>query len=397
MVCLAATDGACLSMAQEGIPLFHNFFDIVSPLKEVSRKQPILVATDNPYRSGKNSSLTEEVGPEGHPLGASQSSSVFDESVAAPISDSKDLSHRSSQMDMNALDSSRLFKKSRVETLDEMMRGHAEATMDDLNLTMQPPRILSKPSNLHPSKLDVPAVISKTRDCTNPASLGMLGPGWTSQKGPHADNLTANNFKDSAAAPLLQIPPADEGSRTGLKGSSVGSLLNRALAGGPGLSLGHSKSSSRGAGSESTFVASQEAAPITRQLTIFYGGQAHVFEDVSSDKAEAIMTLAGSNGRSWSTVYSPRPKSGMPLSVSEGSLSTLERERAQSGSKPSSMKAFENSLGVSTEIHNALSSLLHKTKWANDMQTIADHIGKKSEGKTQVSMRASELEKEPFI
>lgn len=88
-------------------------------------------------------------------------------------------------------------------------------------------------------------------------------------------------------------------------------------------------------------------------------------------QAEAIMTLAGSNGRSWSTVYSPQSKPGMPVSVSEGLLSTFERERAEGGSKPSSMTAFENSLGVSTEIHDALSSLLHKTKWTIDMQTIA--------------------------
>nr|GMD53151.1 protein TIFY 8 [Ipomoea batatas]GMD53152.1 protein TIFY 8 [Ipomoea batatas] len=41
-------------------------------------------------------------------------------------------------------------------------------------------------------------------------------------------------------------------------------------------------------------------------MTIFYGGQAHVFDDVQPNKADIIMALAGSNGGSWSTTYAPK-------------------------------------------------------------------------------------------
>ncbi|KAK6119486.1 hypothetical protein DH2020_046772 [Rehmannia glutinosa] len=51
-----------------------------------------------------------------------------------------------------------------------------------------------------------------------------------------------------------------------------------------------------------------------RQMTIFYGGQAHVFDNVHPNKADVIMALAGSNGGSWSTTYTPnstaRPSGG---------------------------------------------------------------------------------------
>jgi hypothetical protein len=44
-------------------------------------------------------------------------------------------------------------------------------------------------------------------------------------------------------------------------------------------------------------------------MTIFYGGQAHVFDDVHPNKADVIMALAGSSGGSWSTGLSHKPKS----------------------------------------------------------------------------------------
>ncbi|MCO5567230.1 hypothetical protein L7F22_020919 [Adiantum nelumboides] len=385
-------------MAGEELPL-HNFFESGNSLGDSNQKQP----TEYPVKS---SSLTEEVG---HHLDAS----VFNESRAAPDRHSRGASPKLPEMNTDALDSSRLYKKLRMERSDENKKGHEEAAIDDLSLTMQPPRLLS--SNLHPStttQFDFPKVVSKHRDCNVPSLPGIFAPGWASQKGVFTENTAMNSLRENAAAPLLTIPPADEGSRTGLKGSSVGSLLNRAMAGGPVLSLGRSKSSSRGAGSESTYLASQETTPSTRQLTIFYGGQAHVFEDVSLDKAEAIMALAGSTGRSWSTVYSPQPKASVPLSVTEGSLSTYDRDRLKVGSKPSSTNFVDNSSGFSTEVRNVLSSFLHKhgrtgdtrvqehssqyANWVTDMQIIADQVGKNAEGATQVCVRVSNSDKEPF-
>lgn len=383
-------------MAGEELPPLYNFFG--SSVNDRNQEQH----TENP--ANRSLLLTEKIGHD-------PSASVLDESRIAPDSHSRDSSSKSLEMDTDALDGLRLYKKLRVERSDENKKGHEEAAMDDLSLTMQPPRLL--PSNLQPSVLtqsEFSKVNSKHWDCNMPPLLGTYGPGRASRKGLFADHIGMSTMKDSTAASLMHIPPADEGSRTGLKGSSVGSLLNRAMSGGPVLSLGQSKSSSRGAGSESTFLASQETTPITRQLTIFYGGQAHVFEDVSFDKAEAIMALAGSTGRSWSTVYSPQPKSSMALSVTEGSLSTHDRDKAKGGSKPTSTN-YGDSSGFSTEVRNALSSLLHKghrqtadacvqeqsshfAKWATDMQKIADHVGKKAESKTQVSIKAADLEKE---
>ncbi|RWW90768.1 hypothetical protein BHE74_00000249 [Ensete ventricosum] len=48
------------------------------------------------------------------------------------------------------------------------------------------------------------------------------------------------------------------------------------------------------------------AASPGRQMTIFYSGQAHVFDNVHPNKADVILALAGSNGISWSTTYLAR-------------------------------------------------------------------------------------------
>ncbi|XP_039117331.1 uncharacterized protein LOC120253112 isoform X2 [Dioscorea cayenensis subsp. rotundata] len=52
---------------------------------------------------------------------------------------------------------------------------------------------------------------------------------------------------------------------------------------------------------------------VCRQMTIFYDGLAHVFDDVHPHKADVILALAGSKGGSWSTNYSP--SSGVPSHV----------------------------------------------------------------------------------
>ncbi|XP_031372973.1 protein TIFY 8 isoform X2 [Punica granatum] len=64
-------------------------------------------------------------------------------------------------------------------------------------------------------------------------------------------------------------------------------------------------------------------ASASRQMTIFYGGQAHVFDDVHPNKADIIMALAGSNGGSWSTTFSPKSNS---RPTSEGNIVMGENE-----------------------------------------------------------------------
>ncbi|XP_076916009.1 protein TIFY 8-like [Bidens hawaiensis] len=139
---------------------------------------------------------------------------------------------------------------------------------------------------------------------------------------------SSNRFKDSnAGSPLMSQSAADEGSRTGIKGSGILSSANvGGTVGEPSSSKLKSLISNNEPGSSNP-PTHQGPSSVSRQMTIFYGGQAHVFDDVHPNKAEAIMTLAGSNGGSWSTSFLPnsslKPSGGEPVSLSggQGSLS----------------------------------------------------------------------------
>ncbi|XP_078432300.1 TIFY domain protein 8 isoform X2 [Wolffia australiana] len=119
---------------------------------------------------------------------------------------------------------------------------------------------------------------------------------------------------------------ADEGSRTGSKNSKLFNLVN------PG--------GDKAAGSprinepDLPNTLSHNNLPIgNRQMTIFYAGQAHVFDDVSPNKADVIMTLAGSDGGSWSTSFTHKSTTKPPLpgaaeeTVISNSPSPLELSR----------------------------------------------------------------------
>jgi len=98
----------------------------------------------------------------------------------------------------------------------------------------------------------------------------------------------------------------------------------------------------------------QVASPTSRQLTIFYGGQAHVYDDIPPEKAQAIMALAGSNGRSWCTTYSPRPTASVPDSTaSEDSWMRLEKNKDQAAGKSLS----GGSLSLCSEVQTLLRGL----------------------------------------
>lgn len=348
---------------------------------------------------------------------------------------SRDSLQEQLQMDGEGLDNSRLLKASRVERQDTRKSRHQEIGVDDLNVVaMQPPRSLSKPLNPFPlsvAKADFPSVVLKKWDSLRPVPVnkGMFGPARTGYAGLESEKIAVNSSRECPVTPLIPLPPADEGSRTGLKGSGASNLINTG-SGNPAIGLpssnllpGRSKLWSQNTGSESTFVVSQQTmTPTSRQLTIFYGGQAHVFDDVPPDKAEAIMTLAGSSGRSWSTMYSPRPKTSLPLATSESSLSLFDRDREKSASKASAMNGF-SSLALSTEIHNVLNTSVHLgqgdsraahanlpeanfgqlTQWSTDKQIRADHVGVSSKSKDgreiplpHVSAAATEGGKEPI-
>ncbi|KAI3822442.1 hypothetical protein L1987_10032 [Smallanthus sonchifolius] len=123
---------------------------------------------------------------------------------------------------------------------------------------------------------------------------------------PYGYQPVSNRFKDSnAGSPLISQSAADEGSRTGIKGSGILSSVNvSATVAEPSSSKLKSVIGSTEPGS-TTPHPHQGSTSVSRQMTIFYGGQAHVFDDVHPNKADVIMTLAGSNGGSWSTSFLP--------------------------------------------------------------------------------------------
>ncbi|KAL1210322.1 Protein TIFY 8 [Cardamine amara subsp. amara] len=109
--------------------------------------------------------------------------------------------------------------------------------------------------------------------------------------------LSSSRFKDENMGPsVIAQTAADEGSRTGMKGPGI---LSSFTVPNPSKLECFAPSSTGNR---------KDLASSTKQMTIFYGGQAHVFDDVHQNKADVIIALAGSNGGSWSTGLSHKPK-----------------------------------------------------------------------------------------
>ncbi|PWA70810.1 Tify [Artemisia annua] len=129
-----------------------------------------------------------------------------------------------------------------------------------------------------------------------PVNVGpvMQYPSRGGQDAPYAYAQLSSRFKEANVA-------ADEGSRTGIKGSGILSSVN---VGGAMVEPSSGKQKSAITLPEpgsSTPLRWQGSTSATCQMTIFYGGQAHVFDDVHPKKADAILDLAGSGGGAWST------------------------------------------------------------------------------------------------
>ncbi|CAI0444574.1 unnamed protein product [Linum tenue] len=135
---------------------------------------------------------------------------------------------------------------------------------------------------------------------------------------PFTHQLSASRFGGEATAAgvssISQAAAADEGSRTSIKGPGVLSSINCGAGNSERTTAAVQASDSKPRPGThilepeaSTHSSCQVPASASRQMTIFYGGQAHVFDDVHSNKADVIMALAGSNGISWSTTYTPKP------------------------------------------------------------------------------------------
>ncbi|XP_043702799.1 protein TIFY 8 isoform X2 [Telopea speciosissima] len=195
---------------------------------------------------------------------------------------------------------------------------------EELFFGMQPPRPTSTSIILQPpigsGRPD--SVISKWERPMhmNAGSMMPMKTPLLNQTTPFADKVSSTKYREANTGPWrISQPAADEGSRTGIKGSGILSVIN--ASGGPSErnSPGVMPSGSRptsgphiGDPESSNTMSRHGLMSASRQMTIFYAGQAHVFDDVHPNKAEVIMALAGSNGASWSTSYSPKSSAQPP-------------------------------------------------------------------------------------
>ncbi|CAL9114557.1 unnamed protein product [Musa acuminata var. zebrina] len=101
----------------------------------------------------------------------------------------------------------------------------------------------------------------------------------------------------------------DDGSQTAIGGSGVMSTdnpINMAFGRNSTGFLNKPKSSLAIESEPSNIVRCSTTSSAGRQMTIFYAGQAHVFDNVQPNKADVIMALARINGGSWSTSHTSK-------------------------------------------------------------------------------------------
>nr|CAD1823580.1 unnamed protein product [Ananas comosus var. bracteatus] len=212
----------------------------------------------------------------------------------------------------DSLESSRIHKAFGKEFVGEQSR---RSCVDEITFSMQPPQ---RPSSL---------ILSPNFRCDRsvPMSSGKLihYPSRFGQNRACGDKVSSPyTYRDanSMGATIVSQPAADEGSRTGIKGSGVLKITD------PGSQAGD-RSITMLLPSSTTLKIAKTLQPESsnspshhlktsggRQMTIFYAGQAHVFDNVHPNKADVIMALAGSSGSSWSTTYAlgseARPSAG---------------------------------------------------------------------------------------
>ncbi|KAI7987097.1 Protein TIFY 8 [Camellia lanceoleosa] len=163
--------------------------------------------------------------------------------------------------------------------------------------------------------------------------------------------VPSNRFKDANLGPsAISQAAADEGSRTGIKGSGILSSINASSGvsdrnpSGVLLPGSKQKSGTHNSEPESLTPRPSQHGSISssRQMTIFYGGQAHVFDDVHPNKADVIMALAGSNGGSWSTTFVPNSTAPVP---GESYIPSGEKETGMASNFASS-REFQRRLSM---------------------------------------------------
>ncbi|KAG2291813.1 hypothetical protein Bca4012_007800 [Brassica carinata] len=207
------------------------------------------------------------------------------------LSSTSDLVERQGSGGGNHLDGRQLFGP-RSEVSGSIMSNRFSGTKrsnSDSQFTSQ-----EHPETLHWSKMLRNGPGSLSMNMNHMANQPPRGGGQISHL---LHQLSSSRFKDENVGPsVIAQTAADEGSRTGMKGPGVTSPFTMPN---PSRVECFAPSSNRNR---------KELTSSTKQMTIFYGGQAHVFDDVHPNKADVIMTLAGSSGGSWSTDLSHIPK-----------------------------------------------------------------------------------------
>ncbi|XP_057482408.1 protein TIFY 6B-like isoform X4 [Actinidia eriantha] len=106
---------------------------------------------------------------------------------------------------------------------------------------------------------------------------------------------------------------------TGAGQNFSGATMKQQLLGGISATAPHSGLPSLGSAAETTepwFSSKSSTTPT--QLTIFYGGTVNVFDDISPEKAQAIMFLAGNGSTTASNMAQPRTQVQVPASKQAG-------------------------------------------------------------------------------
>ncbi|KAK8948547.1 Protein TIFY 8 [Platanthera zijinensis] len=199
-------------------------------------------------------------------------------------------------------DCSRSLKKLGKEAISDWSEKYPK---DKVQFQMQSPL---QPTSVHSPLSSRPVLLPSKLEQSTPQNSCLVGhySSRVAQSGIFSSYVSKDvNF----GAVHMSQPAADEGSRTGIKGSGV--LNTVASRSGPTERSMPSvlPSSNRPNSTQinepypSNPLRYHASENVGRQMTIFYAGQAHVFDDVHPNKAEVIMALAGSNGGSWSTTY----------------------------------------------------------------------------------------------
>ncbi|CAH8326508.1 unnamed protein product [Eruca vesicaria subsp. sativa] len=207
------------------------------------------------------------------------------------LSSNSDLVERQGSGGGNHLDGRQLFGP-RSEVSGSIMSNRFSGNKRSNSDSQFTPQ--EQPESLHWSKMPRNGPGSISMNMNHMANQPPRGGGQISHL---LHQLSSSRFKDENVGPsVVAQTAADEGSRTGMKGPGIMSHFTM-----PNMSKVECFSPSS-TGNKKDLTSS------TKQMTIFYGGQAHVFDDVHPNKADVIMALAGSSGGSWSTDLSHKPK-----------------------------------------------------------------------------------------